>query len=83
MENGVTSQDPFQDQSLYVKGMQELSKLDFTTQTAIASLYRDFYEDFKEFFEKFKEQNIVITQVHIQEFFAQLKGKNKDIPAWA
>lgn len=59
--------------------MQELSKLDFATQSAIAGLYRDFYDDFKEFFEKF--QGTLITQDHIQEFFAYLKTKKKDVLA--
>ena len=59
--------------------MQELTKLDFMTQSRIATVYRDFYDEFKEFFEKFKDKNAIVKQDDIQEFFTYLKTKQNDI----
>ena len=67
------------DDSLYNQALQELTKLDFMTQSRIATVYRDFYDEFKEFFEKFKDKNAVVKQDDIQEFFAYLKTKQNDI----
>jgi len=62
--------------TLYSKGMQELGKLDFFTQTKIAGLYRDFHDDFKEYFDKIGAGTL-ITQDHIKEFFQYLESKRK------
>lgn len=56
----------------------ELTKLDYMTQSRIATVYRDFYDEFKEFFSKFKDGNTLVKQDDVQEFFAQLKLKRSD-----
>ena len=65
------------DESIYGQALVQLNKLDYMTQSRIATLYRDFYDDFKEFFEKFIDQNTVITQNHIEQFFDYLKNKEE------
>jgi len=62
--------------TLYKKGMEELGKLDFFTQSKIAGLYRDFHDDFMEYFNKM-EAGTLITQNHVQEFFQYLQNKKK------
>ena len=46
-----------ENQTLYDKGLKEMSKLDYMTQMKISSIYRDFYEDFKDYISKLNEQD--------------------------
>ena len=56
-----------------------MSKLDYMTQTHIATIYRDFYEDFNAYSSKFKDENKVVTQEDVMEFFEYLKEKKKEV----
>jgi len=63
--------------SVYENAMKEMTKLDYSTQSQIASIYRDFYDDFIGYFHKFSEQQQIITPDNIKEFFDHLKEKKK------
>jgi len=42
--------------SVYDNAMKKMTKLDYSTQSQIASIYIDFYDDFIGYFHKFSEQ---------------------------
>ncbi len=77
-ESNATLESNYEN-SIYGKAMKEMSKLDYMTQTQIAAIYRDFYDDFNNYFAKFKEEGKVITADNVQEFFEYLKEKKKDV----
>ena len=54
---------------IYDKALNELAKFDYFTQSQVASLYRDFYDEFKEYFHRFSEENKVITSEVIYYFY--------------